>query len=520
MMGEEQGEVLDMLSRPESHGRGVKDVERVDTHISSVFLAGDRAYKLKRALKLPFLDFSTLEARHFFCNGELAVNRVAAPSLYLGVAPVLRRSDGALAIGDVGDVGNPDAVDWLVVMRRFDQETLFDRMARRGELTPDLMRDLGGAIARFHRAAEVRRDRGGSEAFAAIIEGNRKAFQAFVPSVFTASEVEALTEATLARLRPVAALLDERREAGKTRRCHGDLHLRNICLLDGAPTLFDAIEFSDAFAFIDVVYDVSFLLMDLDSRDLRPLANIVFNAYLSSSGDSWALPALPVFLSVRAAIRSHVAAAMAAAQPADIPASVARRLREEAREDYLRALEFLVPSPPRLLAVGGLSGSGKSRLGRGLAPLLGVAPGALQVRSDAVRKRLLGVDLYQRLEPAAYARDMSRRTYAAMFDELERALSAGHSVIADAVFAAPEERAAVEAMARRLGVPFDGLWLEATYEVASERIASRTHNISDATEDVLKKQMGYDLGEMSWTRIDSSGPREATLEQARRLIGV
>lgn len=519
-MGDEQNTVLEMLSHPGSYGPGVTSVERVDTHISSVFLAGDRAYKLKRAIKLPFLDFSRREARHLYCLKEIAINRAAAPTLYLGAAPVLRTPGGELIIGEVGDSGGDEAVDWLVVMRRFDQETLFDRMARRGELTADLMRDLGGTIAQFHRSAEVRLDRGGADAFIAIIEGNRRAFMDFVPSLFSAAEVNALTEATLARIKPVAALLDARRVAGKTRRCHGDLHLRNICLVDGCPTPFDAIEFSDSFASIDVAYDVSFLLMDLDSRDLRPLANIVFNAYIATLGDSEALPALPVFLSMRAAIRSHVAAAMAAAQSCTSSANAAIRLRDEAREDHLRALEFLVPRPPSLVAIGGLSGSGKSRLGRGLAPFLGVAPGALVVRSDALRKRLMGIDLYQRLGPEAYDRETSRRTYKVLYDEVEAALKAGHAVVADAVFAAPEERAAVEAMARRLGVPFHGLWLDAAFDVASARISSRTHNVSDATEDVLKKQLGYNLGEITWTRIDSSGPREDTLAEARRLIGL
>ncbi|MEO5372916.1 MAG: AAA family ATPase [Alphaproteobacteria bacterium] len=507
----DQADVLALLADPAAHGPGVDTVERVDTHISSVFLAGDRAWKLKRAVRLPFLDFTTVAARRTFCRREVVVNRAAAPTLYLGVAPVERLPDGRLVIGairtdDPEDAAENQAVDWLVAMRRFDQDTLFDRLARRGQLTDEHMRRLGEVVARFHGAAAPRPDRGGLAAMRAVVEGNRLAAVAFVPAVFTAAAVADLTQAILARLDAVGDLLEARRAAGLVRHCHGDLHLGNICLVDGQPTLFDAIEFNEDFAVIDIAYDLAFLLMDLESRGLRPLASTLFNDAMAHGGDTGALPLLPVFLAMRAFIRAHVAAAMA---------------REtEARHYLALAGRLLEPVPPRLVAVGGLSGSGKSLTSRLLAPAIGAAPGALVVRSDVLRKRLLGSPLYERLGPDGYTAAMTRRTYQALYDEAERALRAGHSVIADAVFADPAERRTVEDLARRLGVPFHGLWLEASPATMADRIASRRRAVSDATGEVLERQLGYDLGDMAWSRIDSSGPRGATVTAARRIIGI
>lgn len=500
----DQTEILAMLADPKSHGGDVTSVERIDTHISSVFLAGERAYKLKRAVKLSFLDFSTLAARRAYCLKEVEVNRPLAPALYLGVAPVVRRADGSPAIGPVGAEG--PAEDWLVVMRRFDRDTLFDRLARRGELTAELMRLLGEVIAGVHDAASPRTDRGGLAAMRAVVEGNRIAARCFVPATFTPDAIADLTTALLAALDRHGDLLEERRRAGRVRHCHGDLHLRNICLVDGRPTLFDAIEFSEDFAVIDVAYDLAFLLMDLESRGSRPLANTVFNYYMAHGGDTGALPLVPVFLSIRAFIRAHVAAAMAAPDEA---------------HHYLDLAGWLLqPSPPRLVAVGGLSGSGKSLTGRMLAPHLGAAPGALMVRTDVLRKRLLGRELYERLGPDGYTADMGRRTYQTMYDEATAALAAGYSVVADAVFADAAERAAIEEVARRAGVPFHGLWLEAPPEIMAQRIAGRVHNVSDATEDVMRRQLGYDLGCITWSKLDSSGPRGESARKARDIIGI
>ncbi|HIJ61229.1 MAG TPA: AAA family ATPase [Rhodospirillaceae bacterium] len=491
-----QSEVTALLSDPGTFGA---EVRRIDTHISIVFLAGPRAYKLKREVRFPFLDFSSVEQRRQACLAELRLNRRTAPEIYLEVTAVTREADGRLAIG-----GQGLPVDWLVVMNRFDEDNLLDRMAAAGRLTRDQVLALADHIAAFHAQAEPSPEFGGEKGLAFTIDTNDRCFAAH--ALFDTAEVKQLGEASRALLSAHAPLLEQRRAAGLVRRCHGDLHLGNICLLDGRPTLFDAIEFNDDFACIDVFYDLAFLLMDMEARGLPDMASWLMNRYLERTGDTGGLTLLPLLLSLRAAIRAHVTAAM--------PHTAAGR----ALDYFRRAQTYLQPAPPRLVAVGGLSGSGKSRLARALAPFVGRPPGAVVLRSDVLRKRLMGVAPEVRLAAEAYAPEITRQTYLCLFDEAERALAGGQAVIADAVFAGPAERQAIEVRARRCGVPFAGLWLEASPEVMERRILGRRGNASDATPAVLERQLTYDLGAITWPRLDSSGARHETLADARNAL--
>ena len=491
-----QEEVTALLSDPATFGT---EVRRIDTHISMVFLAGPRAYKLKREVRFPFLDFSGVERRHQACLAELRLNRRTAPDIYREVTAVTREADGRLAIG-----GQGVAVDWLVVMNRFDEDDLLDRMAATGRLTRDQVLALADHIAAFHARAEPCPDFGGEKGLTFTIDTNDRCFAAH--SLFDAAEVRRLGEASRALLAANAPLLERRRAEGLVRRCHGDLHLGNICLLDGRPTLFDAIEFNDDFACIDVFYDLAFLLMDMEARGFPDMASWLMNRYLERGGDTGGLALLPLLLSLRAAIRAHVTAAM--------PEGSADR----ALDYFRRAQAYLHPAPPRLVAVGGLSGSGKSRLARALAPFVGRPPGAVVLRSDVLRKRLMGVTPEVRLGADAYTPEITRQTYLCLFDEAERALAGGQAVIADAVFAGPAERQAIEERARRRGVPFAGLWLQAPPEVMEQRILERRGNASDATPAVLERQLAYDLGTIAWSRIESSGARPETLADARKAL--
>lgn len=350
-----QSDVIAFLSDPATHG-GITP-ERIDTHISTVFLAGNRVYKLKKAITLPFVDFAPLKNREAACETELRVNQIGAPGIYQAVDVITREGDGRLAFNGRGAV-----VDYVVRMVRFDQSTLFDRMAEEGKLNRKLMQQAAHITADLHDRSEPRHDFGGAEALRSTVLGNRDAFRLNVPDVIDADALEALTDASLEAVDRHAGLLDRRRDQGHVRRCHGDLHLRNMALHDGKPILFDAIEFNDAFAVIDTLYDLSFLLMDLDDRGHRRLANIVLNAYGEKRPEVEGLALLPLMLSLRAAIRSHVAAAAAGHQQ---NAADAEAMREDARRLFRRALDYLKPPPPRLLAVGGLSGSGKSPHGEG-----------------------------------------------------------------------------------------------------------------------------------------------------------
>lgn len=524
--GDGQAAVVAFLADPATHGGAA--VERIATHASLVFLAGDRAYKVKRAVKYPYLDFSTLEKRRRACIAEIAINRRTAPSLYLGIAPVLRSGDGGLRLGPVeaapteGAAAPECVVEWLVVMRRFDQDTLFDRLGGEGALTDGLMRRLAEAVAAFHDRAEVRPQAQGAHAMRAVIDGNVEEMAAW-PKTFAPDKLDRLATLSRDALAAVSGLLDQRARDGWVRLCHGDLHLRNICLVDGEPTLFDAIEFNETIAVVDVLYDLAFLLMDLGYRGLRRLANVVLNRYLEAAwardpaaGDATArgLAALPLFLATRAAVRAKVQAT--AADKMDGAKAAAAR-REAAR--YLDlALDFLEPAAPRLLVVAGLSGTGKTTLARALAPELAAAPGAVVLRSDVTRKQLAGVAEDAALPASAYSKEMSARVYDTLLDRARLLLKAGRGVITDAVFAREQERAAVEQLALDAGARFDGLWLEAPEEVLVARVDARHGDASDADAGVVRRQLGYDLGRITWPRVDASGSPAQVSARARDIL--
>jgi uncharacterized protein len=297
-MMDDQQVVVAFLREPSSYGSTIKRVDVVETHTSLVFLAGGRAYKLKRAVRYPYLDFSTAEQRRRACEAEIYLNRRTAPTLYLKVRAITRMADGR-----VGFAGTGQAIDWVVVMRRFEQSSLFDALAQTDGLSAPLMRELASHIAGFHAIAERRYDNGGRAALTAIVETNHRCLIEAQHAGFARERIEEIRENSLQRFAGVGGSLDRRRAEGKVRRCHGDLHLRNICLLDGKPTLLDCLEFSDALASIDVLYDLAFLLMDLLHRRLVEFANIVLNRYLDLTDEDDGLAAMPLFLSLRASAR-------------------------------------------------------------------------------------------------------------------------------------------------------------------------------------------------------------------------
>ena len=299
----DQRDVIAWLETPAAYGATTETVERIDTHSSVVFLVGDRAYKLKRAVRYDYLDYSTPARRRKNCVEEVVLNRRTAPMLYRGIRAVSRAPDGSLSLDGWGR-----AVDWLVEMTRFDQDTQLDRLAQRGTLDLELMPRLADAVAHFHDLAEWRVDQGGLEAMAAVLRGNRDGLLEHGRGVLDATACQRLSSESFEMLERQTHLLEARRQAGFVRHCHGDLHLRNVCLLDGAPTLFDCVEFNPAIACIDVAYDLAFLLMDLLHRGLDRHANEVLNQYVERTGDLGGLALLPLFLSARAAVRAKTSA--------------------------------------------------------------------------------------------------------------------------------------------------------------------------------------------------------------------
>ena len=495
------------LSNPATYGQ-TEPVERIDTHISAIFMVKDRVYKLKRSIRLPFLDFSTKELRHNYCLAEIEANRQAAPGLYLGVTPIIQKPDGGLALG-----GEGEAIDWVVTMRRFEQDALFDHLAEDGALDEKDALALAEAASAFHQRATPDSQWGGVTGMVETENGNAACFASLTPEPFDKDKTDALTQKTRAMIEKLGPLLERRREDGHVRICHGDLHLGNICKIEGRPVLFDAIEFNDNLSHIDVLYDLAFLLMDLLARSMPALANRVFNRYFELKDEIDGLPILPLFLSMRAAIRAHVLGETARS-------SGHPELIRPARDYLDQALALLEPKPPVLLAVGGLSGSGKSRLGRNIAPFVGCAPGALIVRTDVMRKRIMGVAPEVRLPPEAYRPDMTQETYRMMLEHCAKAIKCGHSAVADAVFARPEEREMVENLASSLGVPFVGFWTETDRTTMEARVRSRKNDASDATVAVVDQQSHYDLGVMNWNRIDTSGAKEETMKKALSILGL
>jgi len=511
----EQGEVAAFLGDPATHGGAA--VERFETHAALVFVAGERAYKIKRAVRYPYLDFSTLDLRRTACEKEVALNRRTAPALYLGVEPIVRAADGGLRVGGAAGEGE-SVVEWVIIMRAFAQSGLFDRLAQEGALTPELLTELVDEIRAFHGKAEpVARGgvaRGGGAGMQATVSENDEDI-ATRPDLFAADAARRLSDASAAAVRTLTPLLEDRWDRGLVRRCHGDLHLRNICLVEGRPTLFDAIEFNDAIACIDVVYDLAFLLMDLDHRGLRAEANLVLNRYFQDSEDLAVLAALPLFLSVRAAVRAKVAAT---AESTQRDAGQREALRAEARDYFAAAQAYLAPPEARLVAVGGFSGSGKSTLARRIAPALGAAPGAVILRSDTARKALFGVDELSPLPEKAYRPKVSAKVYRSLLERARTALAAGHSVVLDAVYAEPAARSEAEAIAREAGVAFAGFWLEGQVGLLARRTAARQGDASDATPEVVRRQAGSDLGRMTWHRLDAArAPDDVAAAAVRQL---
>ncbi len=495
-----QQAVVDFLTNPQTHGGAA--VTRIDTHAAMVFLAGPRALKIKRAVRFPFLDYSTLAKRKAACDAEIEVNRAYAPAIYRGVVAITRQPGGGLAIG-----GQGEPVEWAVEMVRFDETQTLDHLAEAGQIDVALADALGRVVAHAHETAAVVKDTRFADAIRTIAAQNEEDLVAD-RGLFAPPAANALIEATRLAVNKTRALLIARESEGYVRRCHGDLHLGNIVLRDGAPMLFDAIEFNPVFATIDVLYDFAFLLMDLIERKLPLQANIVFNRYLSETRrerDLDALAALPLFLSLRAAIRAKVTAARH-------DASVA----QSARDYFALAGKLLLPHAPALIAVGGLSGTGKSLLARSLSPEILPAPGAVWLRSDVERKALFGVAETDKLPEAAYARDVTARVYATLAAKARRVLAAGHSPIVDAVFADAQERAAIEQAAA--GAKFHGLFLTAELGVRVARVGTRSGDASDADAAVARAQEHYDLAGVAWHKVDASGTPDETLGRARAAL--
>ena len=462
----------------------------IGTACARVYLAGDQAFKVKRRVDLGYLDYSTLDLRQWALERELRFNRAAASDIYRSVRRVTRQPAGGLEFDGSGAV-----VEYALEMRRFDETAVL--AAQPWAVDGALAEALGREVAALHARAELRPQGGGAKALKFTIDSNAHLLRQ-MKARLGADLVDALIVATEREFQRQEPLLDARRVGGFSRHCHADLHLGNILLENGKPVLFDCIEFNDVLSDIDMQYDLAFLLMDLDFRRRRDAAVRVQSAYLDEAarreGDDLrsGMLCLPLMLSVRAAVRAHVQA-----HSGDDVAAIA----------YLKAaLEHLTPAAPSLTAVGGLSGTGKTTFARLIAPGLGAAPGAVVLRTDEIRKRLMGVAPDAPLPDTIYSPAYYAKVYEALLDEAQSLIAAGRAVVMDATFIQPGLRGRVEHLARELGVAFRGVWLEAEPAILAQRISGRADDASDATAATLQMQLDLDVGDINWSKVDATGP--------------
>jgi len=509
----DQAAVIAFLSDPASHPGAVRSVKLVETHAAMVFLTEHDAFKIKKAVTFPYLDFGSLEKRKAACHYELQINQPHAPEIYLGVVKITREATGELAINGAGE-----PVEWALHMWRFPDNSLLADVIRAEGLTPDFVDRLADEIGRYQAEAPVVRDGNAAGRMTAIVDELCDAFDE-AKGLLPSAEICRFEQSGKAALQHCRQLLDRRGRQGYVRRCHGDLHLSNIIALNDQPVLFDAIEFNDEIATTDILYDLAFLLMDLGHVGEDAHANRVLNRYLSRTGNEdhlAGLQALPLFMACRAGVRAMVAVTRLRQSSG---AGTNSEIGVEANSYLLQATRYLAPPGRRLIAVGGLSGTGKTSLSRALAARVVPCPGAVHLRTDIERKQMFGVGETTRLPTETYTREASDAVYERVLLKAAVALQAGHTVIVDAVFLDSAERRAIEQVAADAGALFDGLWLEADEERLVERVSTRKGDASDATAEVVRHQLERLAGPVVWHRINADGAPDATMERSLKALG-
>lgn len=510
-------ELISALQDPSLYNHPVDGFRVFETHISWVILTGPYAYKIKKPMDFGFLNFSTLERRRTFCHEEVRLNRRMADNLYLDVLPITGSEQAPQINGD----GDP--FEYAIRMRQFDQAGMLDGMQERGDLTVDIVRDLAHQTALFHRdlPAEPPEDELGTAS--AIGGAMQENFDQVRPMLGDADllrqvdELEAWTQSTFERHQD---RIQKRRDDGFVRECHGDLHLSNITLQDGQATVFDCIEFNDSFRWIDVLNDLAFLLMDLESRDEYGLAADVLNTWLEYTGDYNGLALLPLYKAYRAMVRAKIALFTRENPDLDDEA------REELLDSYRRyaALADTYTRIPNayLLATTGLSGSGKSVISAALSRNLGL----VRLRSDVERKRLFGLDPLDSSDSGQgeklYTADATCQTYERLSRLASCLLLAGMPVIVDSAALKQQERDLLETVAANLGLPFCLIDCEAPEETRRQWVRARQGDASEATESLLddQQQWAEPLTEEERThtihvRTDAEGAAELLAERIR-----
>lgn len=507
--------LMQSLMDPTCWPQGGGDRRRIDTHISTVILAGDVAYKLKKPLDLGFLDFLSLDARHRACREELRVNGRFAPQLYQAVCAVTGRIEHPEIDGD-GEI-----IDWAVCMRRFDPDAILSKKMDR--LNAELIETLAAHVATFHAGTDVcdpAEPYGNADMVYVPMLQNIEHIRKRAPQL--SAEIEPLAQWTAAQHEQLKDVLRQRKTQGHIRECHGDLHLGNVALIGDAPVMFDAIEFNPGLRWIDTISDVAFMTMDLHERGRADLAQRFLDGYLQHSGDHAGLAVLRFYEVYRAMVRAKIAAIRST--QADLDDNARRAVDTELRGYVDFAKRFIRPRRGAVVITHGVSGSGKSHVTKDLADVLPV----IRLRSDVERKRLLGIEpTKDATERGAYSQALTEQTYARLEDLSKRVVEAGHIVIVDATFLKHVQRNRFRTLAERLQVPFIIIDCDAPVEVLRQRILERKRqagNVSDADLTVLDGQLAMKESlteeEKAWRiAIPPDGGLDARLLQQQALPG-
>ncbi|MDA0268185.1 MAG: AAA family ATPase [Cyanobacteria bacterium] len=499
--------LIQHMSQPGFYPHPVQEpIQLLQTHVSYVLLTGDYAYKVKKPVNFGFLDYSTLEKRQHFCQEELRLNQRGAAPLYLDVVPIGQTGD-TFALTDSGE-----PAEYAVKMRQFPQETLLSQVFERGDLTEALLRQLAEAIAQFHQAAETNdeiRSFGTVEAVRQSIDENYEQTLGFIGGPQTQAQFDGTRAYTDQFFATQADLLQRRMDGGWIRACHGDLHLNNICYWQDQLLLFDCIEFNKPFRFVDVMYDIAYIVMDLTAQGRLDLAATFMSHYVEQTGDWEGLQVLPLYVSRQAYVRAKVTSFLLG--DPSIPEDVKQQASETASKYYTLAHDYVQPRQGRIILMAGLSGSGKSTTARSLASQLG----AVQLRSDAVRKHLAGVPLQARGDDRLYTPEMTQQTYDRLLSLGILLASQGYTVVLDAKYDRVALRAEAIAQTQAHQIPLNLVYCTAPEAVLKQRLAARQGDIADATVAVLANQVMEPLGvgeAIKVTTVDTTQPVEPQLQ--------
>ena len=491
--------LIEQMLASEFYPHFVEDkIKSIQTHASWVFLTGKYAYKLKKEVDFGFLDYSTLAKRKHYLIQELELNRQVAPELYLEVLPISKCCDRFI-LGSTENI-----CEYTLKMRQFPQEALFSNLLQAGKLDRDRLKELGRIVAEFHQGTQTNEyiaSFGSVDQIRIAFDENYQQTQKYIGSLQTIEQYQTTKAYSDRFFRQYQDLFKKRVETSKIKECHGDLHLSNICLWQDKIQLFDRIEFNESFRYVDTMYDVAFTVMDLEAKHRQDLANVFLNSYLEHSGDWEGLQLLPLYLSRQAYVRAKVNSFLS--EDSQVNQAKQQQAQEAARSYYQQAYNYTQANSSSIIMMSGLSGSGKSTVAQEIARNIG----AIQLRSDAVRKHLAGISLKETGD--IYTPEMTQKTYERLKELGIMLAQAGYKVILDAKYDRIDLRQAVIEQAQIHDIPLKIVHCNAPISVLRGRLNQRKNDISDATADLLISQQAktedFTSDELEFvTKVDTS----------------